>query len=69
MEDGLWFLTQKLRDVKEYRLDTSAVWDDEAAHELNGHFLNPLEDDSEEMIKELVKQGIYEEDLQSGKIG
>lgn len=56
MEDELWFLTQKLREVTEYRLDTRAVWNDEAAYEINGHFLNPLEEDATEMVKELNLQ-------------
>lgn len=56
MEDQLWFLTQKLRELKEYRADNRVVWDDEAAHELGGRFLNPLESDAEEMLKELNQQ-------------
>lgn len=56
MENELWLLTQKLRELKEYRADHRVVWDDEAAYELGGRFLNPLESDAEEMLKELSQQ-------------
>ena len=56
MEDEIWLLTQKLREIKEYRLDTRVAWDDEAAYEINGRYLNPLESDADEMIAELNQQ-------------
>jgi len=56
MEDELWFLQQKYRDLQEYRAEIRAVWDDSAAHELNGRYLNPHEADAEMMQNALVKQ-------------
>jgi exonuclease VII small subunit len=56
LEDELWLLQQKFRDLKEYRIEIRAVWDDSAAHELNSRYLNPHEADAEDMQNAMINQ-------------
>ena len=63
LEDEIWLLTQKLNDVTEYRLDIRTVWNDEAAFELNGRYLDPLESDAQMLLTELNLQMQYLEQV------
>lgn len=56
MEDELWLLQQKYRDLQEYRLEIRAVWDDAAAREINNRYLNSHETDAEQMQVSLNRQ-------------
>jgi hypothetical protein len=56
LEDELWLIQQKFRDLQEYRLEIRAVWDDSAAYELNSRYLNPHEGDAEDMQNAIIKQ-------------
>jgi hypothetical protein len=56
MEDLLWSLEQESRTLQNLRKDMRVVWQDEAAHELNGRYLDPHETEDEQMLAELNEQ-------------
>ncbi len=56
MEETLWLMKQHSRQLQDYRKDIRGTWDDEAAKELNSHYLNPHEEDNQDMLKSLQQQ-------------
>jgi hypothetical protein len=56
MEEILWSLEQRSRTLQELRNDIRAVWDDEAAREINSRYLNPHEIDGVRMAVALNDQ-------------
>jgi len=56
MEDALWRLTQQSRTLQDFRKDISGVWSDTVARELNSRYLNPHEEDDQEIIKAFREQ-------------
>lgn len=56
MEDELWSFTQQSRSLQDLRSDIRAVWDDEAARQLNGRFLEPHRADDDEIRRSLRDQ-------------
>lgn len=53
MEDALWRLTQQSRTLQDFRRDISGLWNDTVARELNSRYLNPHEEDDQQIIKAL----------------
>lgn len=51
-----WRAKQISRELQEYRNDLHLQWNDEASRELNGRYLNPHEDESNEMFQALQEQ-------------
>jgi phosphoglycolate phosphatase-like HAD superfamily hydrolase len=56
MEDELWYMQQQSRVLQEFRREIQGLWDDEAARELNLRFLNPHQNDDQQMLAGLVGQ-------------
>lgn len=56
MEDLLWSLTQESRTLQELRQDIKGVWQDEAARELTSRYLDPHENEDQQMLVELKRQ-------------
>ena len=51
MEEIIWFIQQCSRELQNFRSDIRSSWEDEASKELNSRYLNPHEDDNQEMIR------------------
>jgi hypothetical protein len=58
MEEALWSMSQRSRRLQELRQDIRHVWDDEAAREINGRYLNPHETDNVQMAVALNEQNV-----------
>jgi hypothetical protein len=56
MDDALWSVKQQSRVVQELRREIRIVWDDEAAREINGRYLNSHEADDLSMKEEIKEQ-------------
>lgn len=56
MEETLWMMTQQSRVLQELRRDVQSIWNDQAAHELNGRYLNPHETDDQNMLAAFDRQ-------------
>ena len=56
MEDLLWSMAQESRTLQELRKDIRGVWQDEAARELASRYLDPHEDEDQQMLAGLNHQ-------------
>ncbi len=56
MEDIVWTMRQRSRTLQDYRKDIRKPWQDEASKMLNRRYLDPHEDDSQEMVNFLQQQ-------------
>lgn len=56
MEESIWSLAQQSRCLQEMRMDIRGFWNDEAARDLNGRYLDPHEIDSQQMLSALEQQ-------------
>ena len=56
MEDMLWSMTQESRTLQDLRKDIRGIWQDEAARELNGRYLDPHETEDQQMLAGLNRQ-------------
>jgi hypothetical protein len=56
LDDALWSVTQQSRVLQDLRRDIRIVWEDEAAREVNGRYLNPHETDDLSMREETKEQ-------------
>ncbi len=56
MEEDLWYLQQQSRVLQEFRENIQLLWDDEASKTINYHFLNPHQEDDDQMIENFVMQ-------------
>jgi hypothetical protein len=56
MEDLLWTMTQESRVLQELRKDIRGVWQDEAARELTSRYLDPHENEDQQMMVGLNQQ-------------
>lgn len=56
MEEILWKMQQRSRTLQDYRQDIRNVWDDEAAKIINSRYLNPHEEDDQQMLTFLERQ-------------
>ena len=59
MEENLWMMEQRSRELQEYRLDIQEDWIDEVAKNLNSQYLNPHESDDAVMLQSLRNQNEY----------
>ncbi len=50
MEDILWLMTQESRVLQELRKDIRGVWDDEAARDLTHRYLDPHENEDQQIL-------------------
>jgi methyl-accepting chemotaxis protein len=56
MEEVVWRITRQSRDLQELRMEIHAVWDDGAAREINGRYLNVHAEESEQVHRALEQQ-------------
>jgi hypothetical protein len=56
MEDLLWSMKQESRALQELRSDIRGVWQDEAARELTGRYLDPHQTEDQTMLAGLEQQ-------------
>lgn len=56
MEEILWRMQQRSRTLQDYRQDILSVWADESAKILNSLYLNPHEEDDQQMLTFLGRQ-------------
>ena len=56
LEEALWSINQQARVLQDLRRDIRLVWEDEAARELNGRYLNPHESDDLSMRQQMKEQ-------------
>jgi hypothetical protein len=56
LNDALWSVSQQSRVLQDLRRDIRIVWDDEAAREINGRYLNSHETDDLSMREEMKEQ-------------
>jgi hypothetical protein len=56
LEEALWSISQQSRVLQHLRRDIRMVWEDEAARELNGRYLNPHETDDLSMREQMKEQ-------------
>lgn len=56
MEDMLWAISQQSRVLQEFRQDIRGLWSDEAAREINSRYLDPHEQDNQQMLAALQQQ-------------
>lgn len=56
MEESLWSLRQQSRVLEELRKEMRSIWNDEAARDINGRYLDPHEIDSQQMIAAMNHQ-------------
>ena len=56
LREALWSMAQRSRMFQELRKDISHTWHDEAARDINGRHLNPLEEDDGRMRTSLNQQ-------------
>jgi hypothetical protein len=56
LEEALWSINQQSRVLQDLRRDIRVVWEDEAARELNGRYLNPHENDDLSMRAQMKEQ-------------
>jgi hypothetical protein len=54
--EELWRLGQQSRVLQEFRANTRRVWNDQAAKDINGKYLEPHKDESSKMQKHLGEQ-------------
>lgn len=56
MDEILWFLGKRSQTLQHFRADIRGTWDDEAAKDLNLRYLNPHEEDNQQMLASLQYQ-------------
>src|SRR5215467_3526390 len=56
LEEALWSINQQSRVLQGLRRDIKMVWEDEAARELNGRYLDPHETDDLSMREQMKEQ-------------
>ena len=56
MQDTVWSMSQRSRVLQDLRKDISHVWDDGAAREINGRYLDPQESEDDRMRTGLKEQ-------------
>jgi hypothetical protein len=56
IEQELWSLVQRSRQLQELRRDTRAAWDDEVARELAWRYLNPHQREDGKLREALAEQ-------------
>ena len=56
MEETLWYMEQQSRSLKDYRKNKQRQWDDQAARDINRRYLNPHEEDTQQMLQLLKQQ-------------
>jgi hypothetical protein len=56
LDDAIWSITQEMRVVQDLRRDIRVVWEDEAAREINGRYLNLHDVDALSMRDEMQEQ-------------
>jgi hypothetical protein len=56
MEEALWYIRQRSRALQEFRDSVALLWDDTAASELNLRYLNPHQEDAEQLVGQLTEQ-------------
>lgn len=56
MDNAIWRLQQRSRELREQRVDVRAVWDDAASQAINSRYLTPHEEDSVRMENALGRQ-------------
>lgn len=56
MEETLWYMEQRSRSLKDYRKDRQRQWDDQASRDINRRYLNPHEEDTQQMLQLLKQQ-------------
>lgn len=56
MEEMLWRMSRHSRDLQKLRGSIRSLWDDDAAREINGRYLNPHEEDAKRLTTTLRAQ-------------
>jgi hypothetical protein len=56
LEESLWTFKQRSRVLQDYRQDIQGIWRDDAATEINGRYLRPHEEDSQQALIALARQ-------------
>lgn len=56
MENLLWSMIQESRVLQSYRNEIRGLWQDEAARDLTGRFLDPHENEDKRMLEALGQQ-------------
>lgn len=56
MREALWQMQQRFRTLQDYRKDKQGLWNDNAAYEINGRYLNPHEESCEQILQALQQQ-------------
>lgn len=56
MEELLWRMRRRSQDLQELRDSIQILWDDDAAREINGRYLNPHQDDAKRISLALNTQ-------------
>lgn len=64
MEDLLRRMTRQSRDLQERRQEIRGIWDDDAAQEINRRYLNPHEDDNNEILESFTQQQTALDEMQ-----
>ncbi|MEO1432436.1 MAG: hypothetical protein AAFV71_25875 [Cyanobacteria bacterium J06633_8] len=54
--EALWQMQQQFRTLQDYRKDNQRLWNDNAAYEINGRYLNPHEKSYEQILQALQQQ-------------
>jgi hypothetical protein len=62
LEEALWSMSQRSRALQDLRKDISHVWDDDAARDINGRYLDPHDFEDRRMRTGLTEQqGLLEQ--------
>lgn len=56
MDDLLWSMTQQSRSLLDLRKNIQGIWQDEAAREFTGRYLDPHESEDQRMLANLNQQ-------------
>jgi hypothetical protein len=56
LDDAIWSINQEMRVLQDLRRDIRVVWEDEAAREINGRYLNLHDVDALSMRNEMQEQ-------------
>jgi hypothetical protein len=56
MEEEVWRLAQQFRVLKELRANITGSWDDEQLRDMAGRYLNPHEEESDQLIQAFQAQ-------------
>lgn len=53
MDDQLWYLSQQTRALREFRSELQGQWNDSAARDVNGRYLDPLDEAATALLESL----------------